>query len=101
VTERQDPRLLGLWRTAPEDTDGTREYGEVTMSFTEDGFLVYSIHSGSVDQEILLRYRTEGGILITDQPSAPREERTTYEITQDGRLELQHGDTHSTYIRAH
>jgi hypothetical protein len=77
-----------------------REYGEVTMSFTEDGFLVYRVHRGSVDEEILLRYRTEGGLLITDQPSAPREERTTYEITKDSRLRLRHADTHSTYIRA-
>jgi hypothetical protein len=100
MTEGQDPRLVGTWTTAPEDTGGTREYGDVTMTFTEDGFLVYSVHSGSVNQEILLRYQTEGGLLITDQPSAPREERTKYEITQDGRLQLQHGDTHSTYIRA-
>lgn len=100
MTEPRDGRLLGTWRTAAEDTGGTREYGDVTMCFTEDGFLVYTIHTGDVDQEMLLRYRTEGGVLITDQPSAPTEERTVYKISQEGRLELEHGGTRSTYVRA-
>jgi len=100
LTEGTDPRLLGTWKAAADDIDGTQEYGDATMRFTDDGFLVYIVRAGSVDQEILLRYRTEGSFLITDQPSAPREERTRYEITKDGQLRLQHGDVHSTYSRA-
>lgn len=94
-----DSRLLGTWRTDPEDADGAEEYGDVTMSITEDGFLVYTVHSGSLDQEMLLRYRTEGGLLITDQPSAPKEERTPYEITPDGRLRLLYAGKHTNYVR--
>jgi hypothetical protein len=99
MTEPQDPRLLGTWKADPEDTDGALEYGDVTMFFTEDGFLVYTVHNGPVDQEMLLRYRTEGGLLITDQPSAPGEEQTTYEVTPDGRLRLQYADKPATYVR--
>jgi hypothetical protein len=96
----RDSRLLGKWRTTLDDTDGAGEHGNVTMTFTQDGFLVYTIHTGEVAREMLLRYRTEDGVLIVDRPSAPKEETASYEITPDNRLRLRYVSSTSTYIRA-
>lgn len=48
----------------------------------------------------LMTYRIEGETLITNQPSHPREERTQFRITSDGRLILLYGDDHSVYVRS-
>jgi hypothetical protein len=72
----------------------------VTLEFSEDGSLTYTIHSDASDQSIFLRFRIEGDvIIIIDQPSAPREESTKYEIAPDGRLVLTHQGEVTAYGR--
>src|SRR5688500_7776647 len=89
-----DERLLGRWRSiagaGPEP---------VTIDFDGHGSLTYTIHGPSGDQKILLRYTVEDGVIITDQPSDPREERTAYRITTDGQLVMLYGDEQSVFIR--
>lgn len=89
-----DERLLGKWRS---DRETTRE--DVTLEFSEDGSLTYTIHAEVAEQRMFLRFRVEGDVIITDQPSAPREEKTKYEIAPDGKLVLTHQGEATAYRR--
>jgi hypothetical protein len=84
----QEPRLLGLWRTDPDDRWSLQTYGDVSLLFEPDGKLLYTIHLPNRKQIMRLLYRVDGSWLITDQPSSPREERTEFIFAQDGRLVL-------------
>ena len=79
-------QLLGPWRTDPSDAWSLREYGDVSLHFSEKGKLTYKVHLANKEQIMHLRYRVERTTLITDQPSAPHEERTEFLFTPDGRL---------------
>lgn len=74
---KKDP-LIGSW------LNESSELEKIRMDFTEDGQLTYTIIYPDKTQKIFLTYWTNGGILYTDQPSSPKEEKTTYVITQNG-----------------
>jgi hypothetical protein len=86
--------LAGQWRLiraeAPLGDD-------VTMEFSPDGSLTYTIREGEKRQIMLLRYRIEGDMIVTDQPSRPREERTRYRLESDGTLILDIGGKKSWF----
>ena len=67
--------------------------------FGDDGSLTYIIHVEGKDQVILMKYRVDGSVLVTDQPSQRREERTAFTITPDGKLVLEFGGIKSRYVR--
>jgi hypothetical protein len=67
--------------------------------FRDDGRLRYSILSGETWQIMRLAYRIEGDVLVTDQPSEPREERTRFSIEGDGSLILEFGGQRSSFKR--
>jgi hypothetical protein len=92
-------QLVGRWTTNPNDIESLRVYGLVTLVFAADGSLRYIVQGDKKNQIMILKYRVEDGVLITDQPSAPREERTPFKITSDGELLLQYGQVHSRYLR--
>ena len=76
-TPSPDQRFLGTWRLFKDQE--TLEVGEgVTMTFTEDGKLVYVIHQKDSKQIMNLVFRVNGNHLVTDQPSDSREERTRF-----------------------
>ena len=85
-------KLDGCWRRVQsEDTDSTAE--DIIIEFTSDGSLIYTIlEQGSV-KKILLRYSICGDEIITDQPSAPRIERTRFRL--DGRKIVLQKDDHT------
>lgn len=85
--------VIGLWLSDPTDAERT------TLEFGRDGRLTYTIVGKDTDQRIFLTYRIEGGVLITDQPSHPRQERTRIEFSDDGKLILTHGTKRSAYVR--
>ncbi|HQR66341.1 MAG TPA: hypothetical protein PLB02_03005 [Thermoanaerobaculia bacterium] len=91
--------LLGRWRVDPTDHDAIEEYGDVSLEFRDDGQLVYVIHAGEKAQLVYLNFRIEGGELVTNQPSAPNEERTSFDLRPDGRLILRFGRRESRYVR--
>ena len=79
--------LIGCWRmtraTPPIDV------GEcVEMEFELTGRLIYGILEDGRWQVMLLTYRIEGDILVSNQPSAPREERARFAISETGELVL-------------
>jgi len=86
--------LIGTWKI--EVPSGA--YGDVAMSFDKGGGLRYSTHENDKEQIIILSYRLEGEVLVTDQPSAPRQERTRVVIEGD-RMTLDYNGKISTYRR--
>ena len=90
--------LMGTWRSDSGDA-GARNYGSVTLKFSPDGTLLYIIHGDDKDQIIRLTFRLDSNFIITDQPSKPRSERTSYEFTKDGKLVLTLGREKSCYVR--
>ncbi len=99
MQEDSSRKLLGRWATDPTDTDAIVEYGRTTVAFTDDGSLTYIIHGEGKDQVIVMKYRIDDSILVTDQPSQPGEERTAFTITPDGKLVLEFGGIRSRYVR--
>lgn len=81
-------QLSGTWRTDPNDLWSLNEYGDVSLNFEGGGGLVYTVNLPKKKQIIYLTYRVEGNWLVTNQPSSPREERTEFFFTLDGRLAL-------------
>ena len=81
-------KVIGSWRTDPNDVWSLREYGDVTLRFESNGVLVYIVHLHNKDQILQLTYSVEGSALVTDQPSSPRKERTEFFFTSDDRLAL-------------
>ena len=92
--------LLGRWEIDPQDSKAAARYGRVSLEFMADGQLLYTIHEERKDQIMLMIYRIEGDILVTDQPSAPNEVRTRCSLTDDGKLLLELNGEISTYIPA-
>ena len=91
--------LIGRWTSDPDDTDSLSEFGRSTLVFGPDCKLVYIMHGEKKDDIVLLIYRVEAGIIITNQPSAPQEERTAFRITPEGALVLEFGGIPSRYLR--
>jgi hypothetical protein len=91
------PGLLGRWQLTQADPALALDPGAVA-EFTADGRLTYTVSAGDRDQIILLTYRVEGSMLVTDQPSAPREERTAFTLSSDELL-LDHGGAVSRFER--
>ena len=69
------------------------------MEFKRGARLVYCIGEKDSRQFMFLTYRFEGDTLLSDQPSEPREERTKYEITQDGKLILYYGNDKGVFVK--
>src|SRR5712691_50148 len=64
-------KLIGKWFG--------RVSGEaVGLEFLEDGRLAYAILTENSTQIMRMTYRVDGAVLVTDQPSHPREERTRF-----------------------
>ena len=91
--------LLGKWVTDPADVRALEVYGRVVIQFEANGALVYSIRQADRAQEIFLTYYLDGDELVTNQPSAPRAERSRYQVTADGKLCLEQDGIVSRYVR--
>lgn len=99
MTEDTSSILIGEWSTDPEDLQAIENYGRVTMNFRPNGTLVYTIHGDSKNDVMLLTYRVEKDVLITNQPSSPREDRTKFSLDAEGRLRLLYDNHESRYVR--
>jgi hypothetical protein len=91
--------LLGRWVIDPTDETAVAAYGQASMEFRDDGSLVYSIAVSDRIQVVLLTYGVSGNELITDQPSAPQEERTRFSLTSEGKLILLYEGAPATFLR--
>ena len=74
--------LLGRWKLLTADASLGLD-PDAVMHFKTDGELVYIIPERERTSAIRLTYRVDGECLITNQPSAPREERTLFRLAGD------------------
>lgn len=80
--------LIGIWNSDETDETTQKTLGKVTMTFTEDGKLIYDIFEGGRQQRMNMVYKVQGDIIISDQPSHPQEQRTSYKIKNGDKLIL-------------
>jgi hypothetical protein len=92
-------RLIGMWGIDPEDTEAVAVYGHTTLVFQEDGSLIYTILGETSDQVLDLSYLVDGDVIVTNQRSRPREERTQFCFAADGSLLLNYGGKNVRYVR--
>ena len=69
------------------------------MVFTNDGKLIYSIHTGGKTQVINMVYEVSGDQIITDQPSSPRREVSKFSFEPNGILVLDYNGEKTRFIR--
>ena len=93
-----DARLFGTWRLQQSKQDLTAAE-ETVAEFSPDGNLTYSITQGGKTGIMKMTYRVEGGFILSDQPSSPREEKTEYRIESDGSLVLIYDAQPSRFLR--
>lgn len=91
--------LLGKWRLDSSDSVSVKMFGDVSMTFCENGELIYTVHLDNKEQIIFMTYRIEGDKLITDQSSNPNEQLTEFQITSEDKLELKFDGEKSIYLR--
>jgi hypothetical protein len=84
-----DTGLIGVWKSDVNDQATKNSIGNVTMTFTKDGNLIYDIHEGDKLQRMNMIYRISGDTLISDQPSHPQEQRTKYKFENNDKLILE------------
>jgi hypothetical protein len=99
MSEVISSQLIGRWVTDPTDKEAVNQFGLTTLVFTDNGELRYIIHAEGKDQIMLLTYRIDNSTLVTNQPSDPREERTDFSFTLDGKLVLDYRGTKGRYVR--
>ena len=75
-------QLLGKWKLCEASPDFGLDAGAMA-TFKDGGELLYTIPESGRLSVIRLTYRIVGNQLITNQPSAPREEVTSFEIVGD------------------
>ena len=93
-----DTRFMGRWKLLKNE--GAIEIGDsVTMTFTEDGKLIYVIHQKDSKQIMNLVFRVDGNHLVTNQPSHPQEEKTTFSFDSEGNLILDYDGNKSWFTR--
>lgn len=94
------PKLLGCWALLSGDGSIDLE-NRVEMEFRDSGELVYATRANDKWQLMLLTFRVDGSTIVSNQPSAPREERTRASFPADDQLELIAPDGDATsYARA-
>lgn len=95
-----DPaRLVGTWMLDPDEPCAIAPPGELQATITRSELVYSSFQQGSV-QRIQLTYRVDGGDLITDQPSAPKEQRSPISFGADGRLYLSDLGAPTIFVRS-
>jgi len=86
--------LVGRWHQVGPAADES-----TSMVFTNDGKLIYSIHTRDKTQIINMVYEASGDQIITDQPSDPRKEITKFYFEPSGILVLDHQGEKTRFMR--
>jgi len=85
------PPLVGTWRQTDDPN--------ISMVFFPDGRLEYRTIEGDVVQIMRLTYRIDGSEIVSNQPSAPREERSAFRM-EGSTLVLNYSGEETSYKRA-
>lgn len=84
-----DKRLEGNWMSDLQDQTTKESIGNVTVTFTGDGKLIYEVMEGEKLQRMNMTYHTKNNIIISNQPSSPRRENTKYTFEDENVLILE------------
>ena len=87
--------IEGRWIETEISADGSYS----TLSFLKDGVLLHSTHHGDMTQVSRLTFKIEGNQIVSNQPSSPREERTTFTLDAHGQLVLTFNGLRTFYRR--
>lgn len=98
--QNMDSKLTGIWNSDQSDEATKNSVGKVTMTFTEDGQLIYDIDAGGKLQRMNIVYKVSGDTIISDQPSHPQEQRTKFKIENGDKLTLEFEGEKTVFIRA-
>ncbi len=74
--------IVGKWEHLNTDSD-IKENDKITIEFDDHNNLTYYINSNDKIQKILLQYEIKGDVIVTDQPSSPRIEKTKFKFDDD------------------
>ena len=85
---------MGEWRqvTPPTGSD------QIFLTFEPEDRLTYTVE-GETTQHFFLTWKVVGNTIISDQPSAPREDVTPFHFESLSRLVLERGDERYVYER--
>ncbi len=86
----RDPRLFGEWNSIIDSPESEK----VKMTFYPDGKLLYQIISNEKTQIFNLTFYTKNGLIVSNQPSKPKEESTRYYFENNYSLTLPQSPTH-------
>lgn len=91
--------LIGAWNSDLTDTETKNSIGYVTMTFQEDGQLIYDIHIRNKLQTMNLVYELNEDTIISDQPSHPQEQKTKFRIENGDKLVLEFEGQKTVFLR--
>jgi len=94
-----DSRLLGTWTSDREDELTLSNLGNVRLTFSDSGDLIYDIIEEEKIQRINMIFWTEGNVVISDQPSHPKKERTKFEFEGERKLILEFGGERTVFLK--
>ena len=94
-----DSGIIGIWNSDQSDETTKSSIGKVTMTFTEEGLLIYDIDAEGKLQRMNMVYKVSGDNIISDQPSHPQEQRTKFNIDNE-KLTLEFGGQKTVFVRA-
>ena len=93
-----DKRLNGIWIIDHSDSASIEKFGDVSISFN-DGNMTYDITEAEKIQRIIMTYYTHKGLIITNQHSEPREEKSKYHFENMDTLIIEFDGIASTFKR--
>lgn len=93
-------QLMGRWKTDLHDTSTRIVVGEAIQEFFPGGLLMYAVRRDDQTAVMELNYQLEGDWLMTNQPAAPRQDRTRILLDEHGRLILGEGADRTVFVRA-
>jgi hypothetical protein len=91
--------LIGTWRVDPNDAATLNAFGDVEMEFDDRGNLRYVLKGRETDQIILMTYKVQGDLILSDQPSHPNPQRSKYVLGKDGSLTIYFDGQAARFIR--
>jgi len=87
--------IIGSWKAEHNPFDPNEE---LFLQFDPSGKLTQATKKGGEQQIIFLTYRLEDGLLVTDQPSSPRIQKTKMRLDGD-KLVLKYNDVTAVFNR--
>lgn len=97
--KKLDTRLFGQWTVDKSDEITINTLGNVTLTFTPEGKLIYEIIEDEKIQIINMTFLTVDNIIFSDQPSNPRKEQTIYKFQDEQHLILEFEGQKTKFIK--